>query len=129
MWKKEKFSVVQKIHTVVIFNMKKENREVCFDFVNSSLLSDSKARLILFPDEKQQFEVLSYLRSGNLKTRENFRVEPLMFHSRSMSTSNDFDDNVRFAVLFGTFSVLYPPITYCNSSLHKLLNKGLHPCL
>ena len=51
---------------IVVLMMEYENKDLCFHFVNKSLLSKKShwARLMLLSDEVQQHEVLSYLRSG-----------------------------------------------------------------
>ena len=101
----------------VIFHMKEENKEVCFDFVNSSILAPNKARLILFPDEKEQFEMMTHLRGLG---QDKLTIMPLLFSAKPVC-NGDINENVQFGILFGEFSVLIPPISRYNN-ITNLLN-------
>jgi hypothetical protein len=51
----------------------------------------------------------------------SFKAIPLLFHSKACS-SGDISENIQFAVLFGNFSVLLPPISMYHSNITNLLN-------
>ena len=106
---------------IVIFHMSEENRDICFDFVNNSLLSGCQARVITFPSEAQQFEVLSYLRNQQLSKDPLFKVFPLIFQSNAFPTG-DICENIQFSVIFGNFVVLSPPLSMYYSNISCILN-------
>jgi hypothetical protein len=106
---------------VVIFHMSEENRDICFDFVNNSLLSGCQARVITFPSEAQQFEVLQYLRNQQLSKDPLLKVIPLIFQSNAFLTG-DICENIQFSVIFGNFVVLSPPLSMYYSNISGILN-------
>ena len=93
---------------MVVLKMVDDNKDIALSLVNHSLRSEKSkwARLIMLPGEAQQFEILTYLRDQN---EECVKSIPLMFHQNSV-LSGDIHENVCFAVLFGRFSELLPPI-------------------
>ena len=104
---------------IVVLMMEYENKDLCFHFVNKSLLSKKShwARLMLLSDEVQQHEVLSYLRSQEFN--QDIAIIPLYFHCKP-EISDGISENIQFAVAFGNFSVHLPPIQRYQSSVANI---------
>ena len=117
----------------VIFQMKQEeSMGFVAELIKRSTYSDedSHATLISFPTEAFQFEVLSLLRNSAKSKDTNFRIIPLLFHGNKY-IKDGVAENVTFAVLFGKFVVLSPPLNvdYGNiSNLSIVVRKICPPC-
>ena len=122
--KLENIFVKEEIKTsgIIIFQMK---QEASMGFVaelirrSTQLDEDFNATLITFPTEAFQFDVLSFLRSHAKSKDAKFRIVPLLFHGNNY-IKDGVVENVKFAVLFGKFVVLSPPLNVDHGSISNL---------
>jgi hypothetical protein len=105
---------------VIIQLDNEENLESVLELLKRRLLLQrvSQATLVLFPSEASQFKALSLVR--NLENKDlSLKIRPLLFYGFT-HVSGEFDENLQFGLLVGSFSVTAPPLKIYHSSILNL---------
>lgn len=110
-------------YDMIVFNMKKMNKEVCMDIINGVLGDDKEfhAAILVFPSELDHYGVLAYLRRQQSETSLcEFKVVPLLFRAETHGSA-DIRENIKYALLFGKLEVLKSPLLVCYSNINQLI--------
>ena len=110
------------MYEAIIFHMKELNQDICKKII-SHMINSTKpvhAALLIFPSEKDQFQVLSYLRNQNTML-ENFKIVPISFN-REVKSSGDVVENISYSILFGKLSIINPPLKVHYRGFENLIN-------
>lgn len=115
-------SFLDTFELVIVHMGKQENLDSVLELLNRRLMlqRERKSTIVIFPTETSQFQALSFVRS--LENKDiSLQIRPLLFHGYS-HVSEQFDENLKFGLLVGSFSVLPPPLKIFHNSILNLPN-------
>jgi hypothetical protein len=113
-------TILDTCEVVIVHLDKEDDLESVLDLLKKRLLleRESLATLVLFPSEDSQFKALSCVRG--LESKDiSLKIRPLLFHGVSQ-VSGEFDENLKFGLLVGSFSVSTPPLKIFHNSILSL---------